>query len=51
MTTVVAPPSNAIKWQMGFNPAFEGLICRVLVSFVWLEACCSLISFTLVSLS
>jgi hypothetical protein len=26
MTTVVAPPSNASKWQMGFNLAFKGLI-------------------------
>ena len=25
-TTIVAPPSNAIKWQMGFNSAFKGLI-------------------------
>ena len=27
-TTIVAPPSNASKWQMGFNSAFKGLkIC------------------------
>ena len=25
MTTIVAPPSNASKWQMGFNSAFKGL--------------------------
>ena len=25
-TTIVAPPSNANKWQMGFNLAFKGLI-------------------------
>jgi hypothetical protein len=25
MTTIVAPPSNASKWQMGFNLAFKGL--------------------------
>jgi hypothetical protein len=25
-TTIVAPPSNASKWQMGFNLAFKGLI-------------------------
>jgi len=25
-TTIVAPPSKAIKWQMGFNSAFKGLI-------------------------
>jgi len=24
-TTIVAPPSNASKWQMGFNSAFIGL--------------------------
>ena len=27
-TTIVAPPSNASKWQMGFNSAFKALnIC------------------------
>jgi len=26
MTTIVAPPSNASKRQMGFNSAFKGLI-------------------------
>jgi len=26
MTTIVAPPSNASKWQMGFNSEFKGLI-------------------------
>ena len=25
-TTIVAPPSNISKWQMGFNSAFKGLI-------------------------
>ena len=24
-TTIFAPPSNASKWQMGFNSAFKGL--------------------------
>jgi predicted amidophosphoribosyltransferase len=24
-TTIVVPPSNARKWQMGFNSAFKGL--------------------------
>jgi len=24
-TTIVAPSSNASKWQMGFNSAFKGL--------------------------
>jgi hypothetical protein len=26
-TTIVAPPSNASKLQMGFNPAYKGLKC------------------------
>ena len=31
-TTIVAPPSNASKWQMGFNSAFKGLSrCRGLL--------------------
>ena len=25
-TTIIAPPSNASKWQMGFNSAFKGLL-------------------------
>jgi len=25
-TSIVAPPSNASKWQMEFNSAFKGLI-------------------------
>jgi len=35
-TTIVAPPSNVNKWQMGFNSAFKGLkpdlnhICHLL---------------------
>jgi hypothetical protein len=34
-TTIVAPPSNASKWQMGFNSAFKGLIIPddVLIQF------------------
>jgi hypothetical protein len=28
-TTIVAPPSNASKWQMGFNSAFKGLTSAV----------------------
>ena len=30
-TTIVAPPINASKWQMGFNSAFKGLIVHLLV--------------------
>jgi hypothetical protein len=26
-TTIIAPPSNASKWQKGFNSAFKGLNC------------------------
>ena len=26
MTTIVAPPSNASNWQMGFNSVFKGII-------------------------
>ena len=29
-TTIVSPPSNASKWQMGFNSAFKGLIITIL---------------------
>ena len=29
MTIIVAPHSNANKWQMGFNSAFKGLIYRI----------------------
>ena len=25
-TSIVAPPSNASEWQMGFNSAFKGLM-------------------------
>ena len=35
-TTIVAPPSNASKWQMAFNSAFKGLtimFCAQHVSF------------------
>ena len=27
-TTIVAPPSNDNKWQMGFNSAFKGLMSK-----------------------
>jgi hypothetical protein len=30
MTTIVAPPSNASKWQMGFNSAFKGLKIKLM---------------------
>ena len=28
-TTIVALPSNASKWQMGFNSAFKGLMLNI----------------------
>jgi predicted amidophosphoribosyltransferase len=28
-TTIVAPPSNASKWQMGFNSVFKGLTTTI----------------------
>ena len=33
-TTIVAPPSNDSKWQMGFNSAFKGLIPRYWLSTI-----------------
>jgi len=33
-TTIVAPASNASKWQMGFNSAFKGLIIIQLLSYM-----------------
>ena len=35
-TTIVAPPSNASKWQMGFNSAFIGLKYWWKVKFIQL---------------
>jgi hypothetical protein len=32
-TTIVAPPSNASKWQMGFHSAFKGLNISHSLSF------------------
>ena len=37
-TTIAAPPSNASKWQMGFNSAFKGLSVLVLWATVGLSA-------------
>jgi hypothetical protein len=34
MTTIVAPPSNASKWQMGFNSAFKGLTLNLLTTTI-----------------
>jgi hypothetical protein len=47
-TTIVAPPSNASKWQMGFNSTFKGLITIIQIkkcftstkatNYTWLTA-------------
>ena len=34
MTTIFAPPSNANKWQMGFNSAFKGLNTIIVVTWI-----------------
>jgi hypothetical protein len=39
-TTIVAPPSNASKWQMGFNSAFK----RLTITVGRMRAVCSLLS-------
>jgi hypothetical protein len=40
-TTIVAPPSNASKWQMGFNSAFKGLNRPALWPRTWGFQSCS----------
>jgi len=45
-TTIVAPPSNVNKWQMGFNSAFKGLNFRCCVYLkIGFEASGSILSF------
>jgi hypothetical protein len=39
-TTIVAPPSNARKWQMGFNLAFKGLTWKSKELHVVQLVCC-----------
>jgi hypothetical protein len=34
MTTIVAPPSNASKWQIEFNSAFKGLMVHGVTTLV-----------------
>ena len=34
-STIVAPPSKASKWQMGFNSAFKGLIIEKKCCPLW----------------
>jgi hypothetical protein len=33
-TTIVVPPSNASKWQMGFNSSFKGLTLNLLTTTI-----------------
>jgi len=48
-TTIVAPPSNASKWQMGFNSAFKGSMHNSISTYMFFEVdglifcsgCCS----------
>ena len=40
-TTIVAPPCNANKWQMGFNSAFKGLKTNHLMLYRETIAVCS----------
>jgi hypothetical protein len=35
-TIIVAPPSNATKWQVGFNSAFKGLKSHTLFSQMYI---------------
>jgi hypothetical protein len=35
MTTIVAPPSNASIWQMGFNSVFKVLKCIHVTCLMW----------------
>ena len=37
-TSIVAPPSNASKWQIGFNSAFKGLKHIFLLTALSLDA-------------
>jgi hypothetical protein len=32
-TTIVAPPSNVSKWQMGLNSVFKGLMPQIFLTF------------------
>jgi hypothetical protein len=41
-TTLVAPPSNASKWQIGFNSAFKGLKVQLDALFVFFVPLCFL---------
>ena len=35
-TTIVAPPSNASKWPMGFNSRFKGLILLIILLILYI---------------
>jgi hypothetical protein len=34
-TSIVAPPSNASKWQMGFNSVFKGLMPLIVLLIIF----------------
>ena len=38
-TTIVAPPSNASKWQMAFNSAFKGLMLELMYVCMYVCVC------------
>ena len=48
-TTIVAPPSNASKWQMGFNSVFKGLKAFYIGIFLDTEASEARSSYTAVN--
>ena len=40
-TTIVVPPSNASKWQMGFNWGFKGLNIQIVKIYIKISYICS----------
>src|SRR5215469_3074038 len=37
MTTIFAPPSNASKWEMGFNSAFKGCMKNLQIHQLFIQ--------------
>jgi hypothetical protein len=50
MTTIVAPPSNASKWQMGFNLTFKGLNSVICSSWRETREYCIVINYNYVEM-
>jgi len=48
MTTIVAPPSNASKWQMGFNSVFKGLKAKKYKTSHFVEKLRRILTFSLI---